>query len=63
MCMYIMALYAASKLRHVVRMRIRDMTDLSLVCVYIYIRLSFQTFNSKHAKDDGGQILSFRFAY
>ena len=35
---------------------------------YTYIqliqkRLSFQTLNSKHAKDDGGQILSFRCAY
>ena len=26
-------------------------------------RLSFQTLNSKRAKDDGGQILSFIFAY
>ena len=26
-------------------------------------RLSFQTLNSKRTKDDGGQILSFRFAY
>jgi hypothetical protein len=30
-----MALYAASKLRHVVRMRIRDMTYLSLIYIYI----------------------------
>ena len=26
-------------------------------------RLSFQTLDSKRAKDDGGQILSFRFVY
>ena len=39
----------ASKLRHVVRLRIRDMTYLSLIYIYIYIYIcSFLRKNNSH---------------
>ena len=41
-----MALYAASKLRHVVRMRIRDMTYIYMtyinIYIYIYLHVLFK---------------------